>query len=1067
MKILQKTKAWGKGLFLFVLCAVALCPLCVQAEETDEEVTIYGLNSSYLEKIAIPDSLTQSYQLTVGDGEDVSYSISSGSSAKVSAEGLITPQYTYWKRYSGYSTTVSEGEEYDYYTISAGDTKIIAKTADKSYTITVHVKDYAITYADGVMDAYLSENITEGMTDYEIMEAVVKFPASYDYSASYSSVYSMIINGGGDCWASTSAIITLCDKLGIKAWSRNGNKDPGAGSGHRNAMAELNGCYYELEAGYAMSKTNGYRPYDVTVRDTLFSYYSASNGLTVYQYDGYDTTGVLEIPETINGKTVTGIYKSAFTSSKFSEIRLPDTLTSIGDYAFSSCSNLTSIAIPASVTSIGASVFCNCKSLTDIFIADDNTSYQVIDQVIYSKDGKTLVTCPAASQITIPATVTKIADYAFYYNTNLQRITIPETVAELGEGAFGNCSSLSSVTVEGNGLTTIGTYCFRSDSSLSIVRIPASVKVLGAYAFSYCSKLKYIYFMGDAPEFGETIDGTFYDKVFYFCTANAHYPEGNATWTEDVLTDHDGTITWSAWAGTEAGSVAEAEVSLEQGSYTYTGSAITPAVTIVLDNKTLTLNEDYIVDYADNVNVGTAIVTVIGIGSYNGDISTSFIITKAERSVRAYVRKGSIMEQDTTDIYYVSAKGDYTYTSDNPAIAAVDADGVISGVSAGTAVITVQVGETENYLAASTTLTITVTHDSDMVIADSTVTDGTVKMKCPRCNEIFAVTVPTSFKTYWSLNNASYYTLSCSSNYKVGDILECYCFDNSSADLDEMEIISQDSSVVTITDNRYLNFIADGVAKVEVRPKYNPSIGKVYTFYVGSAASDEEDKEQEDILPKEDANVEKKEEDKTDAGEKSSDSGVGEKINCYDQKTGITISVTGGDKKTATLIAMDKKYAKGSLVIPNTIKIDGTSYTITAIAKAAFKNNQKITKVTIGNNIKNIEEEAFSGCKNLKTVNFGKNVTTIGNQAFYNCSRLTSITIPSKVNKIGKQAFAGCRKLKKIVIKTVKLTSKNVGNKAFTGIPSKAVIKVPKSKLTAYKTLLQKKGVSKKAAIKK
>ncbi|MDE6433808.1 MAG: leucine-rich repeat protein [Lachnospiraceae bacterium] len=1061
MEILQKAKAWQRYVFLFILCAIVFFPMCTQAAEADasQEVTIYGLNSTYLEKITIPDNLSQSYQLTVGDGAKVTYSISSGSSAKVSADGLITPKYTYWKRYSGFSQSVSEGEDYDYYTMSEGDTKIIAKTAGKSYTITVHVKDYAITYGDGIMDAYLSENVKEGMTDYEIMEAVAKFPASYDYSVSYSGVYSMIIYGGGDCWASTSAIITLCDKLGIKAWSRNGNKDLGAGSGHMNAMAELNGTYYMLEAGYSMSKNDqGYRPYDVTVRDSLFSYYSSSNGLAVYQYDGYDNTGVLEIPETINGKTVTGIYKSAFSSTKFSEIILPDTLTSIGDFAFSSCENLTSIEIPASVTSIGNSIFSSCKGLTDISIASGNTSYQVIGQAIYSKDGRTLVTCPSASQITIPATVTKIADYAFYYNTNLQRITIPDSVTELGEGAFGNCSGLSGVTIEGNGLTTIGAHCFRYDSSLLIVRLPDSVNTLGAYAFGNCSKLKYIYFMGDAPEFGETIDGTFYDRVFYSCTANAYYPEGNATWTEDVMTNHDGKITWSAWSGTTPNSIENAEISLEQSSYTYKGSGITPAVMVTLDDKALTLNEDYIVNYTDNVNAGTATVTVMGIGSYDGNTFKNFTIAKAERDVRAYANEYSIMEQNATDIYYVSVRGDYTYTSDNPSVATVDADGIISGISAGTAVITVKVGETENYLAASTTLTITVTHDSDLVIGNSTVTDGKVTMKCPRCNKMFTATVPTSFEIFWCLNDEPYYYSSCGSDYKVGDILECYCFDDSDAELNEMEVISQDSNVITITDNRYLNFIADGVAKVEVRPKYNPSIGRVYTFYVGSAASGKEDNEQGDTLPKDDINGETEEDNKTDAGEN---------VKCYDQKTGITVSVTKGDGKNATLVSMDKKHAKGSLVIPATLKVGGTKYTITSIAKGAFKNNQKITKVTIGNNVKTIGEEAFSGCKNLKTVKLGKNVTSIGNKAFYNCKKITSITIPSKVNKIGKQAFYNCKKLKKITIKTSKLTTKNVGSKAFTGIPSKAVIKVPKKKLKAYKALLRKRGVGKKVSIKK
>lgn len=1060
MEILRKAKAWHKYIFLFILCAIVFNPLYVRAAEADtnQEVTIYGLNSVYLEKIPIPDTFSQRYQLTVENGGKVTYSISSGSSAKVSENGLITPQYTYWKRYSNVSQSVSEGEDYDYYTLNAGDTKITVNMAGKSYTVTVHVKDYAITYCDGIMDAYLSENVKDGMSDYEIMEAVARFPASYDYSASYSGVYSMIINGGGDCWASTSAIITLCDKLGIQAWSRNGNRDPGAGSGHMNAMAELNGTYYELEAGYNMSKNDmGYRPYDVSIRNSLFSYWSSSNGLTVYQYDGYDDTGVLEIPETINGKSVTGLDKSAFKNTEFSEIRLPDTLTSIGDFAFSSCSNLTSIEIPASVTSIGSSIFSNCHKLGDISVAGGSTSYQVIGQAIYSKDGKTLVTCPTASSITIPDTVTRIADYAFYYNTNLQHIRIPESVTELGEGAFGNCSRLSDITIEGNGLTTVGSHCFRYDSSLLLVRLPASVNTLGAYAFGSCNKLKYIYFMGDAVNFGETIDGTYYDRVFYSCTANAYYPEGNATWTKDVMTNHDGTITWSAWSGTSSESIEGAQLSIKQTGYTYTGSAITPEVTVTLDDKTLTLDKDYVVNYTDNVNAGIATITVVGIGTYDGNLSGSFNIAKAERDVSAYAREYRIIEQDLTDIYYISAEGDYTYTSDNPSIATVDANGTITGVSHGTAVITVQVGETENYLAAKTTLKITVTHDSTIVPADSTVSDGKIKMKCPRCNEIFTVTVPTSFQVFWSFNNPYMYTSFCDTDYSVGDVLMCYCYDDSGADLSEMEVISQNKNVVTVTDNMYLNFIADGIAKVEIRPKYNPSIGKVYTFYVGSAASGREDNEQGEGSGQGDD---------SEQGDGTID-GNGDKVKCYDKKTGITISVTKKGSRNAALISVDKKHAKGSVVIPGTLKVGGKKYTITSISKEAFKNNQKITKVTIGNNVKTIDEEAFSGCKNLKTVKLGKNVTVIGNKAFYNCKKITSITIPSKVNKIGKQAFAGCKKLKKIDIKTVKLTSKNVGSKAFTGIQSKAVIKVPKKKFKAYKTLLRKKGAGKKVSIKK
>lgn len=132
------------------------------------------------------------------------------------------------------------------------------------------------------------------------------------------------------------------------------------------------------------------------------------------------------------------------------------------------------------------------------------------------------------------------------------------------------------------------------------------------------------------------------------------------------------------------------------------------------------------------------------------------------------------------------------------------------------------------------------------------------------------------------------------------------------------------------------------------------------------------------------------------------------------------------------------------VAIPATIKFGDVSYKVTAIAPKAFKN-----------------------CQELKTVTIGKNVTTIGNQAFYNCKKLTKITIPAKVNKIGKSAFYGCKKLKNITVKTTKLTNKNIGSKAFKGIHAKAVIKVPKSRVAAYKKLLRKKGAGSKVNIKK
>ena len=178
-----------------------------------------------------------------------------------------------------------------------------------------------------------------------------------------------------------------------------------------------------------------------------------------------------------------------------------------------------------------------------------------------------------------------------------------------------------------------------------------------------------------------------------------------------------------------------------------------------------------------------------------------------------------------------------------------------------------------------------------------------------------------------------------------------------------------------------------------------------------------------------------------------------------------TVTSAGDNKKTVTYTASSKNVAV--VTIPDTVTINGAEYKVTAIADKAFFGNKKLTTVKISSEVADIGKNAFSGCAKLKTVTIGTKVTVIGDKAFYKCTALKKITIPSNVNRIGKQAFSGCKNLKTITIKTVKLTSKNVGSKAFKGIHSKAVIKVPKKKLASYKRILKAKGVSSKAKIKK
>ena len=200
---------------------------------------------------------------------------------------------------------------------------------------------------------------------------------------------------------------------------------------------------------------------------------------------------------------VTHIGNNSFYGfANMTSLSLPEGLLTIGNRAFSGCTNasFTSITIPASVTSIGNNAFYSCEKLVSVIIVDNSN--------LTSIGSNAFARCTALeSTINIPAGVTSIGEYVFYGCTALSSIEIPASVTSIGQYAFNGCSSLGSITIPA-GVTSIGNYTFYGCSSLGSIEIPAGVTSIGKSAFENCSSLSSVTIPASVTSIGSRAFGT-------------------------------------------------------------------------------------------------------------------------------------------------------------------------------------------------------------------------------------------------------------------------------------------------------------------------------------------------------------------------------------------------------------------------------------------------------------------------------------------------------------------------------------------------------------------------------
>ena len=315
-------------------------------------------------------------------------------------------------------------------------------------------------------------------------------------------------------------------------------------------------------------------------------------GISNKSYSGHIT-----IPTIANGYVVTSIFNSAFYCSSVTSFGIPESVTTIGDYAFLECSELNSIFIPKSVISIGNSAFRLCPSLSTIVVDSDNPIYDSRDNcnAIIESSTNTLIT--GCVNTIIPKNIVSIGISAFSGCSLLKSIILSDNIIYIESNAFSDCSSLTSIQLPVN-LKAIGDGMFQNCSSLVSIVLPESVTSIGSYAFEGCSSLT------DIKLPNSTL--SIYDSAFKNCSNLFHitFPDNWSYLSSSVFNE-------TAWFNNQPDGVV------------YAGNSVYKYKGIMPQNTTISLKEGItgITDWA--------FADCVGLSNISIPNSVSFIGTSA------------------------------------------------------------------------------------------------------------------------------------------------------------------------------------------------------------------------------------------------------------------------------------------------------------------------------------------------------------------------------------------------------------------------------------------------------
>ncbi len=252
-----------------------------------------------------------------------------------------------------------------------------------------------------------------------------------------------------------------------------------------------------------------------TASQAQFGYTIDNGEVTITGYTGSDEN--VTIPHTLESFPVTGIGDEAFAFMSVTNVVMPDSVRSVGNYAFRSAS-VRSVGFSSNVTTLGEGAFFECLALTGITLGNALTSI----------GDYTFKECAGLTNVIIPTSVIHIGTYAFHACRGLIDVTIPDSVATISYGAFSECTGTLALAIN-DGVISIADYAFHDCSQITRLTLPASIRSIGETTFSECRSLTNLLFSNGVTNIG--------NLAFYNCSSLTHVtlPESVASMGREVF----------------------------------------------------------------------------------------------------------------------------------------------------------------------------------------------------------------------------------------------------------------------------------------------------------------------------------------------------------------------------------------------------------------------------------------------------------------------------------------------------------------------------------------------------